>query len=296
MRISISYITKLCSVLLILVGFSSQAAAQTLFSDNFEDRITNQKYVEHGWTWYEQTFDGTACTGANAGYGPYDENPFESVLVQNRNYWTASNDVGQGDSYFRAGLEVPAWGGSLSNMLRVYGNKYNEAQGCVRVLVFQEMTIEASGTGTFKFTFDVAKDQYGAPANGEATDAFVKVISPTNGWATLLDLSIASTPPSADATTASRSIEFTLPAELALTDLLQFGFYSDVAIGLGQSWATSGAYYDNVELAPVVLIPPPQPPDNAHYEGVPIPLWALFGIIALLAVIGGSKLRSREKA
>lgn len=299
MRISISHLTRLCSLLLILVGFSSQVAAQALFSDDFENRLKDQALIGNNWTWFLQSFAGDTCTGEPIFlWGPYSDGDGSDYQQENRNYWTASNDVGQGDSYFRAGLEVPAWDGVTTNMMRVYGDRYfNYATSCERVLVFQEMPIASAGN--FKFSFDVAKDRYGAPVNGEVTGAFVKVLkSSDQSYATLISEAIVTTPPAAtspaDVTTASQSIEFNVPAEM-VGELLQFGFYNDVTESLGQSPWTSGAYYDNVELAPVVA-PPTPPPHAGDPDAVPIPLWAFLAIGGLIAFFGGSKLRNRKNA
>ena len=257
MRISRTHTAILCGALLILGGFSSQTTAQMQFSDDFEDRAKDQALVGNNWTWYDQTFPGDTCTGTPAGFGPFDDGDSSDYVVANRNFFTASEEfAGQGDSYFRAGLEVPAWATDegeaveLTNMLRVYGNQFNEATTCERVLVFQEMTITATGNHTF--SFDVAQDRFGAPANGERTAAFVKVLrSSDSSFTTLLFDEIETTPPVAttpeNVTTARQYIEFEIPAEFA-GELLQVGFYADSSENLGQSWANSAALYDNVEL------------------------------------------------
>jgi len=292
MRSSISHLIKLTSLLLVLVGISSQAAAQALFTDNFEDRVVDQAVIGHNWTWFDQTFGNNDCSGDPIGeYGPYSDGNPDDYQAANRNFATAGGD----GSYFRAGLEVPAWDGVTTNMLRVYGNQYNPALTCQRVLIFQEMPI--ADAGNMEFSFDVAQDRYGAPANGEVIAAFVKVLNSSNqSYATLLFQTVISTPPAAtspdDVTTASQTIKFTIPPEW-VGELLQFGFYNDVTPDLGQSWQTSGAYYDNVELAPAAPVGPPITP---IYDGLPVPLWAYLAIGGLIAFFGASKLRARDKA
>jgi hypothetical protein len=295
MRVSIRHLARLSTLLLVLTGFSTQVAAQALFSDDFENRVQDQALIGNNWTWFLQSYGGDTCTGVPIFlYGPYTEEPV-NYPQENRNYWTASADFGQGDSYFRAGLEVPAWEGALSNMLRVYGDQYfNYATSCERVLVFQELSIASAGN--LRFSFDVAKDRYGAPANGEITGAFVTILkSSDQSYVTLFNTSVITTPPPAtspdDVTTATQWIDFNIPAEY-VGELLQFGFYNDVTESLGQSWATAGAYYDNVELAQA----PVGPPIGPRYEGVPIPLWAFLGMAGLIAFFGASRLRSGKKA
>ncbi|MGB7453901.1 MAG: hypothetical protein WBM36_17395, partial [Lysobacterales bacterium] len=182
MKLSMIKLTAVCSLLVSVAGFNNQASADPLFFDDFEDRVKDQAEIGPGWTWYNQTYSDNDCTEFVSGFGPFDDGDGSDYLQANRNYWTASADVGQGDSYFRAGLEVPAWATDdgqkvvLSNMLRVYGDQYyNEGvTTCKRTLVFQEMTVESAGS--FTMSFDMAMDRFGAPAFGEKTAAFVKVL------------------------------------------------------------------------------------------------------------------------
>ena len=199
MKLSMIKLTAVCSLLLSLAGFNSQAAADPFFSDDFEDRVRDQAVVGNNWTWYDQNYADDACTdNSPGGFGPFDDGDGSDYEVENRNYWTASEaEAGQGDSYFRAGLEVPAWDGALSNMLRVYGNQFNPSTTCQRVLVFQEYTI--TETGNYVFRFYVAKDREGAPVNGEVTAAFVKVLkSSDDSYTTLLFKTVQTLPPAAN--------------------------------------------------------------------------------------------------
>ncbi len=266
MKVLIVKLTLLSSVLLVLGSMSVQVMAQTLFSDDFENRVKDQALIGNNWTWYNQTFEDETCSGEPAyGYGPYDDGNPSDYQQENRNYWTASADVGQGDSYFRAGLEVPAWATDegdqvvLSNMLRVYGDQYYDPNvtTCKRTLIFQEMTVASAGT--FTFSFDVAQDRYGAPAFGEVTGAFVKVLrSSDSSYETILFEKAETHPPVSstpeNASTASQAIDFTIPGEM-VGELLQFGFYTDLSENLGQGWGTSAALYDNVVVAPMVIGP-----------------------------------------
>lgn len=264
MILSLKKMTSACSLVLALAAFSNQAAADPLFFDDFEDRVKDQVLVGPGWTWYNQTYSDDQCTEYSSGFGPFDDGDGSDYLQENRNYWTASADVGQGDSYFRAGLEVPAWATDegakvvLSNMLRVYGDQYYNpgVTTCKRTLVFQEMT---ATTGSFTFSFDVALDRFGAPMNGEATGAFVKVIKTSDlSYNELIFEHVDTTPPVSstpeNASTAFQAIDFTIPADMA-GELLQFGFYTDVTEDLGQGWGTSATLYDNVMLAPLDIGP-----------------------------------------
>ncbi len=164
----------------------------------------------------------------------------------NRNFFTVPEGTGD---YYRAGLEVPAWDGALTNMLRVYGNQYNNNGNCQRTLIFQEM--DAPEAGNYVFSFDVAQDRDSAPANAEVTAAFVKVLDPANGFATVLFETVKTTPPRAfspnDVATLSQAVEFTITEEM-VGKLLQFGFYNDVTPNYVQSSDTSAALYDNITV------------------------------------------------
>ena len=137
-------------------------------------------------------------------------------------------------------------------MLRVYGDpNYNPGvTTCKRTLVFQEMTV--ADTGSFTFSFDVAMARVGAPAFGETTAAFVKVIKTSDlSYNEILFENLETNPPVSstpeNASTSSHGIDFTLTEEM-VGELLQFGFYTDVTENLGQDWGTSAALYDNVEV------------------------------------------------
>jgi hypothetical protein len=253
-------------VLLATTLFGNPAMADPLFFDDFEDRVRDQALIGNNWTWYNQTYSDDACTEYSSGYGPYDQDQSGATYLQeNRNYWTASADFGQGDSYFRAGLEVPAWANDdgekvvLSNMLRIYGDQYYnpDVKTCKRTLVFQEAEVPAPGSYTF--SFDMAMDRFGSPANGEMTGAFVKVLKRSDGsYNELVFERVETKPPVSgtpeNANTAFEGVDFVITEE-HVGELMQFGFFVDITEDLGQGWGTSAVLYDNVMLAPMELGP-----------------------------------------
>lgn len=254
MKVSFNRVIFLCGLSMAVAGFSNLAAADPLFSDDFEDRVQDQALIGNNWTWYDQWFAEDGCPGEpTAGFGPFDDGDGSDYEAANRNFFTVPEGTGD---YYRAGLEVPAWDGALTNMLRVYGNQYNLNENCQRTLVFQEM--DAPQAGTYSFVFDVAQDKDGAPAFGEVTAAFVKVLDPDNGYATVLFESAPTTPQAAstplNVTTSRQGVDFTI-TEAMVGKLLQFGFYNDVTPNWGQSWATSAILYDNITLAPMEVGP-----------------------------------------
>lgn len=235
-----------CGLFLSLAGYSNLAAAAPFFSDDFENRVNDQALIGNNWTWYDQWFTEDGCTGDSAGFGPFDDGNGDDYEAANRNFFTVPEGTGD---YYRAGLEVPAWDGALTNMLRVYGNQYNNNGNCQRTLIFQEM--DAPEAGNYVFSFDVAQDRDSAPANAEVTAAFVKVLDPANGFATVLFETVKTTPPRAfspnDVSTLSQAVEFTITEEM-VGKLLQFGFYNDVTPNYIQSSDTSAALYDNITV------------------------------------------------
>lgn len=253
MRIALKTLILMSGILLVMVTFSGPLAAQVMFTDDFEDRVQDQAVIGNDWTWFDQWFADEACTDYVGGFGPFDDGDSSDYEAANRNFFTVPEGTGD---YYRAGLEVPAWDGALTNMLRVYGNQYNVQGVCARTLIFQEM--DAPAAGAYSFSFDVAQDKDGAPANGEYTAAFVKVLDPSNGYAEILFETVKTTPPAAttpeDVSTLLHAVEFTIEEEM-VGKLLQFGFYNDVVPDLGQSWGTSAVLYDNIKLTPMEIGP-----------------------------------------
>jgi hypothetical protein len=236
--------------------------AQQLFFDDFEDRVRDQPTVGNNWTWYDQLFDNDDCTGQFVfGFGPFDTEE-DDYVAANRNYWTASTDQGGDGNYYRAGLEVPAWiytdengnqQGALSSMLRVYGNVFATSESCQRTLVFQEMDVTEAGP--YSYSFEWTQDQFGAPVNGEKTFGFVKVLKSSDfTYDEILFETFETTITDTGARLFEGKIDFVIPDEF-VGELMQFGFYNDVTIGLGHTFATAGAYYDNISLEKVGIGP-----------------------------------------
>jgi len=238
----------------VLAGLPVTALAQVLFFDDFEDRVQDQATIGNNWTWYDQGWSGDECSNEvdpSSGFGPFDDGNGNDYEAANRNYWTADVANGGDGNYFRAGLEVPAWEGAYSNMLRVYGNVYVNSQSCNRVLIFQEIN-PIVHSGVFEFSYDVVKDVVGDLENGSARAGFVKVLDPNDGYGTVLFKVVDSDPPVAGP--ASRAIQFEIP-EAYQGMILQYGFYNDWTPNLGQTWDKSGAYYDNIKLENLIIGP-----------------------------------------
>jgi hypothetical protein len=125
--------------------------------------------------------------------------------------------------------------------------------------------------------------------------------SSDSSFGTLMFQTMLTTPPvatsPADVSTASESMEFTIPAEW-VGELLQFGFYNDVTTSAGQSSWTSSALYDNVVLESVAVVEPPPvgPGVPGEFVGIPIPQWALLLMAGLLGWLGAKKLRARKES
>ena len=244
------------------LALTGTAHAQDLFFDDFEDRARDDATIGNNWTWYDQLFPNDDCSGEFIfGFGPFDT-PEDDYVADNRNYWTASVDQGGDGNYYRTGLEVPAWTytdndgstkGALSNMLRVYGNVFVTAETCQRTLIFQEMDVAEAGP--FSFSFETVQDQFGAPVNGEKTFGFVKVLRSSDfTFDEILFETVETTRSDTGARVFQQKIDFEIPEEF-VGELMQFGFYNDVTIGLGQSYDKAGAYYDNVTLSRIGIGP-----------------------------------------
>ena len=80
---------------IVLLVLGAPAMAQTtLFTDDFEDRVADQVFIENGWTWVDITYGGNTCEGAPASvFGPFVDPENLPYLAENRNFFTAGQQV-----------------------------------------------------------------------------------------------------------------------------------------------------------------------------------------------------------
>lgn len=246
-------------ILLATVTLSSTAFAEIDYSDDFESYTLNNGGnlgdLGGGWTAFANVFTGfPACDPYIYGYGPFP--------------------TPNSDSAFSSIVL-----GSTGQALNVFSN-YDDDQhangNCIETSVFQERIFSAADAGSYEFKFDT---EVPAPLGADVNVfGFIKLLDPNNGFATVLFETVST------ATAGSKSISVDLDAA-ADGQILQWGF-STVA----SNYLATGRFYDNVTFAPAAVVGPPVEP---LYEGVPIPLWAYFIMVGLLAAIGVSRIRSR---
>jgi len=241
------------------VLLSSSAFAAINFSDNFE---SYSLYVGPG---YQGDIGGGWLVFANV-FGDY---PGCSQYWYGYGPFPAPNK----DSGFS---NIAA--GSTGQALNVFSDYENSDHGngaCLETSVFQERVFSAADAGTYTFRFDT---QVPAPLGADvSTYGFIKLLDPNNNYNTDLFLTVPTL------AAGAKSLDVILDAS-ADGKILQWGFSAAAS-----NYEASGRLYDNASF---VL------KNTGSYqgaEGVPIPLWALFALAGLLALVGGSRLRSRRK-
>ena len=254
-------LAKSILILLATALVSGPAFGAINFTDDFESYTLNTGGnlgdLGGGWTAFANVFTGfPTCDPYLYGYGPFP--------------------TPNSDSAFSSIVL-----GSTGQALNVFSN-YDDDQhangNCIETSVFQELVFSAADIGSYTFVFDT---QVPAPLGVDVnTFGFVKLLDPNNGFSLDLFEQVSTV------TAGSKSITVALDAT-ADGKILQWGF-STVA----SNYEASGRLYDNVEFA----LAPVAPPSGPDTEGVPIPLWAFLGMIGLIALVGGSKLRSGRKA
>ncbi len=261
MRISIRHLTMLCSLLLTLGGFSSYAAAQVQFSDDFESYnlyVGPTGYegdIGGGWIIFANVFgDYPGCSQYWYGYGtfpaPNKDSGFSNITTGNT--------------------------GQALNVFSDYDQADHGNSACIETSVFQERVFSAADAGSYTFMFDA---EVPAPLGvGVNTYGFIKLLDPNNGYSQDLFKEVSTV------TAGSKSITVALDAT-ADGKILQWGFSTTAS-----NYADSARIYDNVSFAPAPPVTPRDP------DAVPIPYWALLLMAGLLAYLGGKKLRSRKEA
>ena len=246
MRISIRHLTMLSGLLLTLGGFSSYAAANIQFSDDFESYDLyvgpgSQGDIGGGWTIFANVFsDYTACTQYLYGYGPFP----------------APNKDG-GFSNISEGST-----GQALNVFSDYENGDHGNGNCLETSVFQEVVFNAADADSYTFSFDVETPI--ALGVGVDTYGFIKLLDPNNGYNTDLFQTVSTV------AAGSKSITVDLDAT-ADGKILQWGFSA-----IASNYEPSGRLYDNVSFAPEATEPPIGPTPPGEESAIPIPSWALL--------------------
>lgn len=267
MRISKKYLVMLCSLLLAIGGFSSHAAAQVQFSDDFESYALyvgpgSQGDIGGGWLVFANVFGNyPVCDSYWYGYGPF--------AAPNKD--TGFSNISNGNT------------GQAINVFSDYDNGDHGNGACIETSVYQEVTFSAADAGSYTFEFDT---QVPAPLGTDVnTYGFIKLLDPNNGYS--LDLFETVSTVSA----GEKSIMVDLDAT-ADGKILQWGFTANAS-----NYEASGRLYDNVSFAPEAEDPPVEPPVEppvGNVEGIPIPFWALLLMAGLFTWFGGRQLRARR--
>ncbi len=213
---------------------------------------------------------GASFTTAVMAISPYAQN-FEAmngadplVLANDGwQYYAAVFDVGGNFQYQYFGPDAPngtpgfssvAGGEGGANQGTQYLNIYSDYlnQGAhtagqrVDASVYQERFISAADLGvTFNFRFDykAASSPFG-PSGTTTTAAFIKILDPSNGYATLLNPTLNTTAASNSVWSEGNTLSVTINNSWT-GKLLQFGFFNSASNN-----QPSGVFYDNITFAP----------------------------------------------
>ena len=222
-------ITKLAAL---LVGASLTTAALAIspYTQNFEgmNAASPSALTNDGWLYFANVFSsgGNYLYFYGPGGAPNGTSGFSSVAG-------GEGGANQGTQY-----------------LNIYSDYLNQgahtAGDIVEALVFQERVISAADLGlTFNFRFDYKASSQAGPSGATTTAAFMKILDPSNGFATLVNPTLNTTAASTSVWSEGNTMSITIDNGWT-GKLLQFGFLSKASNNQG-----SGVYYDNVSLTPV---------------------------------------------
>lgn len=274
-------LTKSLAILAVTALMSGSAFATIDFSDDFESyNLPDGGVIGGGWNWF---LNGWTDGDGRPGFPACDVYVFSFDPTQFVPKPNAPNSNGT-PNYAVSNIAVGATGKAL-NVFSDYGNQdYQLGGDCLETIVFQETVFDAGDAGNYTFSFDTQVPE--ALGDGVTTFAFVKLLDPNAGYSDVF----GGTKKVDTATAGSKSIDVTLAADQAGM-ILQWGFTNIASYNL-----PSSRWYDNVSFALEVVVPPPVQPPVGDYEGIPIPPWALFIMIGMLAYVGATKLRSQRKS
>ncbi len=216
----------------LLVGASMTTAALAIspYTQNFEamNAASPTALSSDGWLYFANVFSsgGGYLYGYGPGGAPNGTPGFSSVAG-------GEGGVNQGAQYI--------------NIYSDYNNQgAHNAGDRVEALVFQERVISAADLGlTFNFRFDYKASSQLGPNGATTTAAFMKILDPSNGYATLVNPTLNTTAASTSVWSEGNLLSITVDNSWT-GKLLQFGFLSNASNN-----QRSGVFYDNVSLTPV---------------------------------------------
>jgi hypothetical protein len=212
-----------------LVG---SAMALSSYSQNFENLVATSSTAlgDNGWLVGANVFS----PGGNYLYGYFA-------------FPAPNNNLGGGGfSGIAGGLGGANQGAQYLNVYSDYNNFGAHTAGeIVEGYVFREQPVLAADQGkTYKFKFDYrAANSPDGPSGATTTAAFIKVLDPSNGYATIVNPTLVTTLASNSVWSNNNELSVTIGSNWA-GYILQIGFVSRAT-----SFAPSGVYYDNVSFA-----------------------------------------------
>lgn len=223
-----SFCQRLLSFTVLIAAACGSAYSQISWSSDFESLnvTTPSALSDDSWTAYANVY---SAGGAHL-YG-YSSTP----PIGGSGFWGVTTD--------QAGPPQGVKG------LVVYSDYYNQgaqtAGELVEVNIFQQFPIFIADSGTYEFRFDA---KAGNLVNPSSAKAFIKVLNPSNGYATVANVTFDTS--ALPATWGTYSIRLNIDAGME-DMLLQFGFAVTASNNLG-----SGVFYDNVAFGIAPSAPP----------------------------------------
>lgn len=220
---------KISALLLSTLATSSAFAGLTSYSQNFEAMNMNDGGVlgADGWLVYGNVFNSSG--GYLYGYGSFPA----------PNGTGAFSSVGTGEGGAEQGRQY-------INIFSDYNNGDHANGHRIEANVFHEQTISAADLGTtHRFTFDYKAAFAGGPGGATTTFAFLKVLNPAAGYATVANPTFETTSASNTNWVLGQTMDITIDASWT-NHILQFGFVSNAT-----QYQPSGVYYDNISFAVV---------------------------------------------
>ncbi len=208
---------------------SAAFADLTSYSQNFESMTISDggALASDGWLVYGNVFDPS--NNYLYGYGSFP----------------APNGTG-GFSSVATGEGGPEQGLQYINIFSDYNNGDHGNGNRIEANVFREQAIGAGDLGTtFRFTFDYKASSMNGPGGATTTFAFIKVLNPGAGYATVANPTHETTQAPTDSWILGSSIDITIDSGWS-GHILQYGFVSNAT-----RYEPSGVYYDNLSFAAV---------------------------------------------
>lgn len=222
-----------------IAGSSSARADLVSYNQDFESLniASGTALSDNGWLVFGNVFSPSGSY--LYGYGPFGApNPgggFSAIA-------TGEGGANQGSQYL--------------NVYSDYNNNAEHTNGnTVEANVYQQQTIGAADVGqTYTFRFDHLANPSAAPAGSANTLAFIKVLDPNNGFATVRFDTFSTTSASTTVWTEGTQMNITIEAGWtggADAHLLQFGF-----LAASTNFNPTGVFYDNIQFG-LQAIPEP---------------------------------------